>query len=57
MSNLKLKSFLFLVVIILLSGCVPHGRKGLFAKESDTLIKSSCEDCQQEPFYVNGRWL
>ncbi len=55
MKYFRLMALIFLMLSLM--GCASHGKKGFFGKESDTLITSTCESCQEAPFYVNGRWL
>jgi hypothetical protein len=54
---MQLLKYISFLLIIFMVGCAGHGKKGLFGKESDTLIKSACDNCEAALFYVNGRWL
>jgi hypothetical protein len=53
-----LKAFLLVSFLLtLLSGCAASKKTSVLAKETDSLIVSSCAKCSKEPFYVNGQWL
>jgi hypothetical protein len=39
-----------LLIIFMLTGCAKA-----FKKPGDEPVKSPCESCKEEPFYINGR--
>lgn len=50
-----MKILTMITLVLLLTGCATHPRNTL-GKHNDALVKSPCGDCQNKPFYVNGRW-